>query len=811
MVRQVDSGRNGANEVRFRALHHVVGVTWVIGAAMATLLPALHHGVALGPYDILTQSGLTRSAGVAIRNSSTGDQVAEMIPWSTLAWMQVHAGHLPLWDPFSGLGLPLAFNWQSGAFSLPTVIGYLFPLHIAYTVQIVVTVVVAGTGAYVFARVLHIGVIGCAAAGTIYELSGSFMGWLGWPHAAVMSWAGWILAMTVLIVRGRRRVLHVVALAVFLALAVYAGQPEILTMLLLSVAVFFVALVTVTMMTEHDRHLWWRPLVDLILAVVAGIALAAPLLLPGMQVLSRSTRNSGTLLARTEVGKSLPPHDLIHLFVQGYNGLPIAGNQVFGDAVYFDTAAYLGIIAIGLAVLGVVRGWRRAEVVSLLAVTIVSLVIVFAPPFEALVLHLPLVQTVDWHRDLMVLSLCTAVLAGLGIDAVVSAGTQRSVQILLGSIFALGAGFLGLLWLVGAPGFSALDAAHRRDSLKVPLATTAAALLVVLVWAAWTSKKGGRSPTSADEDGTVPQGPRSHRSGHTAERKRFVLTIGQMAAGLLLLLETVFLVVSGAQLWSSSSSGVTTTPAVASLVRTIGGSTVGFGAFTCGDGPAGTPLGILPEANSLYGVHEFDFYDPTLPQAYLQSWAEVSPEPAGVPIYNSFCPVLSSAEQARRYGVGYVLELPGKPGPTGAVRVGTVGDENLYRIPGASSATLTPIAAKGQLPADDAPGRPVAVSHQSPSSWQMTTAGDQEQVLRLRLTDEPGWRATIDGKPLKLVPYADVMLQAVIPPGDHSIELHYWPPLFTLGLILAACAAAVLLTVSIMAMVKARKSSRRTA
>ena len=123
-----------------------------------------------------------------LRNSATGDQVAEMIPWSTLAWVQVHQGHLPLWNPYSGLGLPLAFNWQSAAFSLPMAVSYLFPLHLAYTVQIVLTLVIAGTGAYVLARVLHVGIIGCAAAGTVFELVGSFMGWLGYPHAAVMSW-----------------------------------------------------------------------------------------------------------------------------------------------------------------------------------------------------------------------------------------------------------------------------------------------------------------------------------------------------------------------------------------------------------------------------------------------------------------------------------------------------------------------------------------------------------------------------------------------------------------------------------------------
>ena len=63
------------------------------------------------------------------------------------------------------------------------VVSYAFPLHLSYTVQILVTMVVAGTGAYALARVLHVGIIGCATAGTVFELSGSFMGWLGYPHA----------------------------------------------------------------------------------------------------------------------------------------------------------------------------------------------------------------------------------------------------------------------------------------------------------------------------------------------------------------------------------------------------------------------------------------------------------------------------------------------------------------------------------------------------------------------------------------------------------------------------------------------------
>ena len=63
-------------------------------------------------------------------------------------------------------------------------------------------------------------------------------------------------------------------------------------------------------------------------------------------------------------------------------------------------------------------------------------------------------------------------------------------------------------------------------------------------------------------------------------------------------------------------------------------------------------------------------------------------------------------------------------------------------------------------------------------------------MLRLALTDVPGWHATIDGRPLALHPYDGVMLQARVPGGTHLIELHYWPATFTLGLVVGALALA---------------------
>ena len=102
-------------------------------------------------------------------------------------------------------------------------------------------------------------------------------------------------------------------------------------------------------------------------------------------------------------------------------------------------------------------------------------------------------------------------------------------------------------------------------------------------------------------------------------------------------------------------------------------------------------------------------------------------------------------------------------------------------------------------------GQPVAVKYPTPSSWKLVTKAKTEQVLRLRLTDVPGWHASIDGQPLALDRFGGVMLQARIPPGTHAIELHYWPDSFTLGIVVGACTVIVL----VVALVFGRRLRRR--
>jgi hypothetical protein len=259
-----------------------------------------------------------------------------------------------------------------------------------------------------------------------------------------------------------------------------------------------------------------------------------------------------------------------------------------------------------------------------------------------------------------------------------------------------------------------------------------------------------------------------------------------VGAGSLLICQTVFLIVLDGPLPSSSSTPYQTTPGVTALQRAVGTSLVGLG-----EASGGLTLGLAPDANIPYGVHQFAEYDPITPVTYFTDWPTTNGTSAGDAAIYTFAPVISSAAVARRYGVSYVLEPLGVAGPSGSVFDARVGDEELYRIPGASTATLVP-APSGAWPPIDASGTSVPVTWPGPSQLRIVTDSSSPQVLRLRLASYPGWHATIDGRSLPLATYLSMMLQARIPPGSHVIELQYWPDRFTQGLVIAGVAVVAL-------------------
>jgi hypothetical protein len=748
--------------------HHALAVLWTVVLALLLVGPALRRGPMLGTYDLLSSHSLTSRPGVVPNGNITNlDPITELIPWTNLAWTQVHHGVLPLWNPYNGGGMPLAFNWVSAVFSVPSLVGYLFPLRYAYTVGIVVTLVLAGTGGYVLGRVLRLRMIGALTIASIFELSGPLVAWLGFPQSQVGAWGGWLFAAGLLIVRGGRRVGSIALLAVVIACAIYAGHPETLTTLLGS-AVLLVLLMLLARALPSRFGLpngpVRRPATDGVIALVAGAGLGAPVLLPGFQLATISVR-ANTVKDHAHL------HDMLYVLFSSFDGTPVSSGYAFGGSFFYnETAAYVGVIALVLASVGILIGFlaKRPEALALGAVGVVLVVVVYVAPVTHLIGSLPFLNQVNWLRALMPLCLVVAALAGIGIDAMMGPTQHRLLRTWPFAGFIMALVLVGAVWFFGRdgglPNFGTNVARHvRAESFVWPIVGIAVGLAVsaVILW-----------------------GPR----------------LKSLGGIVLLLAEIAFLLSAGSGLISSSTNGAQPTKAVVALRGVVGSARVGTGRVSGG----ACALGVTPEANILFGIRELNIYDAVIPKASFSEWKRVTHSSAGSVAFVHFCPDIRTVGEARMLGVGYVLEPAGVPGPEGSRLVERIvvadpypkndflmappPNEDLYSIPGSNVATLS-------TESDGRSGRASAsmeTSDPDPANLSVVTHATQNGNLRVRVTNVPGWHATIDDRPLTLEKSSAFELRAHIPPGTHHVQFRYWPPLFTAGLVAALVALTAL-------------------
>jgi hypothetical protein len=752
----------------------VLGVLWIIVAAFLALLPTLAHGSQFGSFDLLSQYGLT-SSKVPLHNLANGDQTDEVLPWITLAWTQVHHGHLPLWNSYEASGMPLAFNFGSGAFSLPALVSYLTPLRAIYWVQLLVSFVVGGTGAYFLGRLLRLHPIACAFAGTTWVLSGPFFGYLGLPDTSVMSWVGWQFAAAILILRGTRRLWSVALFAVSIGFSFLAGNPQIEFVILLALVLFVAVMLACRTGTLRGSGPIRRPLAELVAGFVAGTALSAPLILPGLQIANVSIRKDAG---------SLPAHQtsqVIGLIFQKFWGQPIAGSFLDFRGFFVEQWVYVGALAVAFAVVGIAIRWRRPEVAALAVAAFGTLVVSFIQPIEQLLGDVPFIGHSWWDRSFIPLAFLFAILSAVGLDAVLQrTERQRAIRWALGALGAI-AVTLGFVWLFGRGNLGAHAAHVREQSFIWPVASTVvgiAALGALLLL----------NRRSAGDQGAGGGGR--------------PVPLYSLVVLSLLVCQTAFLVADDGNIFTSSSTPYQPTRTVMALQRAVGNSLVGLGTSTRG---SGFGLGLDPNTNIAYGIHEFAEYDPITPKSWFRSWPALNHTSSGSTGLYIFAPGIQNATVARRYGVSFVL-MPHGAALSGGVFDTRIGNEDLYRIPRAAFATLVPSTVTTRWPAIDARGAPVRASWTSPAGLQIMTNSSSASVLRLRLASFPGWQATIDGKPLALSTYLTMTLQARIPPGRHRIELRYWPRGFTEGLTLAALAVAAFVGVALFSWRRRRSS-----
>lgn len=740
------------------------GIGAVVALAAAFLAPAAKDGPSVGGFDFdTTLSPLGAGVYSVVHAVTNGDAVSQMVAWNDLSWRMVHAGQFPLWNQFSGLGMPQFLNFESSVLSLPDLVSYLVPVRFAFLVVVFVKLLIAGTGAYAVARVLRCRPIAATFAGVSFMLAGAFASWLTWPLSDVFAWSGWILAFGLLCLRESGRFRHVVGLAVAVAFSIYGGFPEANVMFGLGIAAVVLGAGIVAIATH--RRVAAAGVARAMAGVCLGGALSAPLWLPGLQVISVSHRES----EGSYVG--LPTRAMALLFSQGYYGLPTGPHPVFQlpQFRYYEAVAYVGVIAVVLAIVAIGTSIRRPIVAGLTLALLISIALTYQPvafhPLQSLVNSLPYLKMVRFERMRTMTSFLIAVLGALGLEQLFVAPRAKATRASL-LVGAIGTALVVVYLDVD----SALKVAVRHvrvGALVWPTLTAAAIVAIALVI-------------------TRPRTQLSRR----------VLT---GIATALVSLQAGFLFFAGVGIASYSTPFFQVTPSIAKLQTIVGDSLVGLNGGNVTNVRSFKDVGFYPNVNIGYSIRIFGIHDPLLPAAYFASWPiqSAAPSARGVGL---FVPDVNTVALAQRYGIGFVLTRAGIPVPQGMQTVAVIAGETVSKVP--NSAQFSFVNTKSD--------KVVSTSSDGNGTWRIATSGTTSGDLVFRVTALPGFTATIDNKPLRLEPYDSVMLQAHLPSGSHEIVLQYAPRRIQIGVVVALVALLILIGGGLFEATAKRRASKRS-
>jgi hypothetical protein len=342
----------------------------------------------------------------------SGDTARLYLPAQAALQRALREGRLPWWTPELGLGYPLVAEGEVAAlYPFTLALSYWLAPEIAITAQILLHYALMLWGAWLFGRRLGLGRATAAVTALVWALGGFNLAHLG--HVSILrvaAWLPWTLWALQRLEPGtpwRQALGRVLALAVMVAMQGLAGHPQMALLNGLAAGLFAVWLVA-------WERLWRRALQRLGLCLggaALGLALAAPQLLPTLELVLASQR-AGGLDAAFFTSYSFHPlltGTVVHPFLLG-NPYPEGSVELM---------FYVGLVPLALAVVGLWRS-RSRERWWFLAVGVVGWAMALGRwnpvyPWLRLVPVLNLFRVPA--RYLAWSGLALAYLAGLGIEA----------------------------------------------------------------------------------------------------------------------------------------------------------------------------------------------------------------------------------------------------------------------------------------------------------------------------------------------------------------------------------------------------------
>lgn len=707
------------------------------------------------------------------------------------------AGKVPWWNPYEGVGLPLAGEMQSAAF-FPFTMLYLFPW--GQTAAHVLLQIIGGVSTYYLLRRLRLSHTAATTGAVLFELNGVYI----WLANAVFNPVAFLPLLLLGVERafvsaqepapgGRwRSLLSFLTrgwkwIATALALMLLAGFPEVAFINGVLAALWVGARLFI--LRGWGRRL--RFALSVGLGFVVGLVLAAPLLVAFAAYLPTAFvglhgQNTGALdLPTVSLAQMIYPYIYGNIFQ--YSISP----AVFVS--WGNIGGYIGATVTFLALLGVFgrREW-------ILRLTLISWIVLAvgrtfgAQPFAAIVNKIPLIGSVAFYRYANTSwTLAAIILVAFALDD--WRGTiGDKIKALLCSAFTLSVlGIGALVFALPVINTQLMNPTISKKYLLGSIGIEWAAIIFLTI----ALLIGGDASASSD----VERGSGASAAMNRVRlARRAVTTLRARPHAALMALVVILL-----------SMGYAFLPSLANPRRvTMDETAIRYLQTHSGYSRFYTLGPIAPNYGSYFDIASINYNDLPISSvwvAYIHTHLDPYADPVSF-LNLSRGPGLPSAadELAMRLsayeavGVKYVVTPPGQQ-PFARVparqRPALVYQDNVMWI----------YELRSPAPLFSADGGQCAIQ---PLSWTDAMAScASAATLTFRTLTAPGWHATVNGRAESITPVDGLFQQVALPAGQSHITFWYEPAHATAALLAAGAALIALVSALLFALWEQRHAS----
>jgi hypothetical protein len=347
-------------------------------------------------------------------------------------------GELPLWNAYNEFGTPFLAQWGTMVLYPPSLIYLLLPLPWSLSIFCLLHLFLGGMGMYVLTSRWTGNRLAAGVAGVAFAFSGLVLNCLMWPnYTASLAWMPWVVhAVTLVWEQGNRRL---VGASLAGALQMLSGTPEVILFTWLIVAALW--LFTRAQTWQSAWSSGWRTMAVVVL--VAGLSAAQ--LLPFFELLSNSQRDTAF-----EKGVwPLPVWGWANLFVPMFRVFVTGCGVCFQHGQMFTSSIYSGIFIMMLVIPALV--YHRDRRVWLFAsIAIASIVLAMghkAGVYPLLRTGLPQIGFMRYtSKFIMLLSFVLPILGAFGLSNIMDGERQsqrlRTMMVAGAAVSVLGIGII---------------------------------------------------------------------------------------------------------------------------------------------------------------------------------------------------------------------------------------------------------------------------------------------------------------------------------------------------------------------------------